>query len=149
MPYGHHLSRCFRCGKEWITGDCIETVCADCQNKEDEKLIADLIPVKTLQTIPPEIQRLISAFKETFGLDADAAQSIDCKDEWSVYVRAPKQKFPLSAGVVRPHAILTVIVRTDLPPGKRYVPCIAMPVCGFFSALVESELLEKSSCAKP
>jgi hypothetical protein len=32
MVYGEHLTRCLKCGKPFICGDCIETVCFDCKH---------------------------------------------------------------------------------------------------------------------
>lgn len=33
MPYGYHIARCFCCGKQWVCGDCIPTVCSECEAK--------------------------------------------------------------------------------------------------------------------
>lgn len=30
MPYGEHLARCLHCGKTWIVGDCIPSICDEC-----------------------------------------------------------------------------------------------------------------------
>jgi hypothetical protein len=32
MVYGENLSRCFKCGKSFICGDCIENECQDCKH---------------------------------------------------------------------------------------------------------------------
>ncbi len=34
MPYGFHLSTCFKCGNPFICGDCIDFVCPDCKTEE-------------------------------------------------------------------------------------------------------------------
>lgn len=31
MPFGHHIARCQHCGKEWMVGDCIPSICPECQ----------------------------------------------------------------------------------------------------------------------
>jgi hypothetical protein len=33
MPIGEHLARCFECGRSFLCGDCIETICRDCECK--------------------------------------------------------------------------------------------------------------------
>ena len=33
MPIGEHLSRCRKCGKSFICGDCIAFECGDCRRK--------------------------------------------------------------------------------------------------------------------
>jgi hypothetical protein len=33
MAFGEHLSRCLKCGKSFICGDCIEMVCQECKDK--------------------------------------------------------------------------------------------------------------------
>ena len=30
MPWGQHIARCICCGKQWVVGDCIPSVCPDC-----------------------------------------------------------------------------------------------------------------------
>lgn len=34
MPYGHHVARCHVCGKEWMVGDCIPSVCDECGKRQ-------------------------------------------------------------------------------------------------------------------
>ena len=34
MPIGSNLARCHECGKTWIVGDCIPTMCGDCECAE-------------------------------------------------------------------------------------------------------------------
>lgn len=33
MPYGEHLARCLHCGHTWIVGDCVPSICPDCETK--------------------------------------------------------------------------------------------------------------------
>lgn len=34
MPGGENLAHCFECGKSWIVGDCIPTICPECECKQ-------------------------------------------------------------------------------------------------------------------
>lgn len=31
MPHGHHIAKCLHCLKEWIAGDCVPSICPDCE----------------------------------------------------------------------------------------------------------------------
>jgi hypothetical protein len=31
MPYGHHIAHCLHCGKQWMVGDCIPSMCDECR----------------------------------------------------------------------------------------------------------------------
>lgn len=33
MPFGQHVARCFHCGTQWIVGDCIPSICRECEAK--------------------------------------------------------------------------------------------------------------------
>ena len=31
MPIGHHIAKCHHCGKEFVCGDCIPSICFECE----------------------------------------------------------------------------------------------------------------------
>ena len=33
MPHGEHVATCLHCGKSWIVGDCIPSMCDDCRRE--------------------------------------------------------------------------------------------------------------------
>ena len=39
MPTGENLATCFECGKRWVVGDCIPSICPACECKEHGHLM--------------------------------------------------------------------------------------------------------------
>jgi hypothetical protein len=60
VPAGEHLAYCLECGKRWIVGDYIPSVCPECECKRDgHRLVQDLdiclrCGIRVIRPVPAE-----------------------------------------------------------------------------------------------
>lgn len=41
MAIGCHVARCAHCGKQWLVGDCVPSVCGECEEKGHRGMFLD------------------------------------------------------------------------------------------------------------
>lgn len=76
MPRGHHIAKCLHCGKEWMVGDCVPSICDECEKAGHRGLLFDC-PICSMPFISIELkqaQELIRAKDHELSLLRDLAR---------------------------------------------------------------------------